>query len=189
MEVAMGARSQHAYYSFHFRFWIEGLHCWAVDIFSKDKLSWVMSRIRGKDTKPELLVRSMLHRLGYRFTVSGPRNKNLPGKPDIVLPKWGTVVFVHGCFWHGHKGCPLFKMPKTRTEFWRDKIGENKERDARNEAALKKLGWNVVTIWESELSNITKSEELSKRLPYMIERRPKEHRFLDGSHDRPTKVS
>ncbi len=138
-----------------------------------------MSRIRGKDTKPERIVRSMLHRLGYRFTVAGPKNKKLPGRPDIVLPKWGTVVFVNGCFWHGHDHCPLFRLPKTRTEFWKDKIGKNQARDIRNVSDLQQLGWNVVTIWECELANLEKSETLTKRLPYLVERKPMGYRFVE----------
>ena len=157
-----------------------------ADVFSKEKRSWVMSRIRGKDTKPEILVRSLLHRLGYRFTVNRPANKLLPGKPDIVLPKWRTVVFVHGCFWHGHANCPLFRLPKTRTEFWEKKIGKNKNRDQRNLVDLQQLGWNVVVVWECELANITKIESLSARLPYLIERRPMEYRFDDAPvHPKP----
>ncbi len=134
-----------------------------------------MSRIRGRDTKPELLVRSILHRLGYRFTVSGPRNKKLPGKPDIVLPKWGTVVFVHGCFWHGHAHCPSFRLPKSRRRFWQEKIANNRKRDARAARALRQLGWNVVVIWECELANSQKCQTLAKRLPYLIERKPMEY--------------
>ena len=136
-----------------------------------------MSRIRGKDTKPELLVRSILHRLGYRFTVSGPNNKKLPGKPDIVLPKWGTVVFVHGCFWHGHDRCRLFRLPKTRRAFWQEKIANNRKRDARAARELRQLGWNVVVIWECELANSAKCQTLAKRLPYLIERKPMEYEF------------
>lgn len=140
-----------------------------------------MSRIRGKDTKPEISVRSMLHRLGYRFTVGGPKNKRLPGKPDIVLPKWGTVVFVHGCFWHGHDHCPLFRLPKTRTEFWRGKIGNNQARDIRHEEDLQQLGWNVVTIWECELATMEKRHTLAKRLPYLIEQTPMEYQLTDNT--------
>ena len=151
-----------------------------VDVFSKEKRSWVMSRTRGKDTKPEILVRSILHRLGYRFTVNGPANKRLPGKPDIVLPKWKTVVFAHGCFWHGHANCPKSRLPKTRTEFWEDKIGKNKARDQRNVHDLQQLGWNVVVIWECELANLGKLERLAARLPYLIERKPMEYRFDEG---------
>ena len=83
-----------------------------ADVFTPEKRSWLMSRIRGKNTKPELVVRSLLHRLGYRFTVNGPRNRELPGKPDIVLPRFRTVIFVHGCFWHRHKNCRLASTPK-----------------------------------------------------------------------------
>ena len=93
-----------------------------MDVFTPEKRSEVMSRIRGRDTKPELALRSMLHRLGYRFTVNGPNNRSLPGKPDLVLPKYHTVIFVHGCFWHGHENCPSFRMPKSRIDFWTAKI-------------------------------------------------------------------
>jgi DNA mismatch endonuclease, patch repair protein len=110
-----------------------------------------MSRIRGRDTKPELALRKMLHGLGYRFTVNGPKNRKLPGRPDIVLPKHSTVIFVHGCFWHGHEHCPYFRLPSTRREWWTAKIEGNRSRDARNEKALLALGWNVVSVWECAL--------------------------------------
>jgi DNA mismatch endonuclease, patch repair protein len=90
----------------------------------------------------------MLHRLGYRFTVNGPKNRLLPGRPDIVLPKYRTVIFVHGCFWHGHEHCPHFRLPKSRRDWWKQKIEGNRARDLRNETALRALGWHVVTIWE-----------------------------------------
>ena len=93
-----------------------------ADVFSKEKRSWVMSRITGKDTKPELLLRSMLHRRGFRFTVNGPKNKKLPGRPDIVLPKLKTVIFVHGCYWHGHKDCKHFRRAKSRNDWWKEKL-------------------------------------------------------------------
>ena len=121
-----------------------------ADVFTPEKRSEVMSRIRGRDTRQERLVRSMLHRLGYRFTVAGPKNRLLPGRPDIVLPKFRTVVFVHGCFWHGHD-CPLFRLPATRTEFWREKIASTQARDARNVALLRTAGWRVGTVWECAL--------------------------------------
>ncbi|MEM9080130.1 MAG: DNA mismatch endonuclease Vsr [Verrucomicrobiota bacterium] len=140
-----------------------------ADIWDAEKRSWVMSRIRSKDTKPEMVVRSILHRLGYRFTVNGPLNKSLPGKPDVVLPKWGTVVLVHGCFWHAHTPCKIFKMPKTRTEWWREKLGKNKERDARVKRELKKEGWRVVLVWECQLSTVPKLEKLVERLGREIE--------------------
>ena len=141
-----------------------------ADVFSKEKRSWVMSRIRGRDTKPEIAVRSMLHRLGYRFTVRGPRNRGLPGKPDVVLPKWGVTLFVNGCFWHGHEGCKHFRLPKTRRKFWRDKIYGNRARDARTRTALEQLGWKVVTIWACELNTAASTEALLGKLPGLIER-------------------
>ena len=119
-----------------------------MDIFTTEKRSEVMSRIRGQDTKPELALRSMLHRMGYRFTVNGPKNKSLPGRPDIVLPKHNTVIFVHGCFWHGHENCSHFRLPKTHRAWWRRKIAGNKARDERNVDDLDRAGWNVVVIWE-----------------------------------------
>lgn len=122
-----------------------------MDIVSEEQRSYNMSRIRGKNTKPELAVRSLLHSLGYRFTVNGPLNRKLPGKPDIVLPKYKTVIFVHGCFWHGHQGCKHFRIPKTRTEWWKAKIEGNVARDKRQHEELRLLGWKVVVIWECEL--------------------------------------
>ena len=108
-----------------------------------------MSRIRAKNTKPEVFVRSMLHRMGYRFRI---HVKGLPGKPDIVLPKYHTAIFVHGCFWHGHEGCKDFAPPKTRTEWWLNKINGNKKKDTENIAQLDRQGWQVIIIWECELT-------------------------------------
>jgi len=119
-----------------------------ADRISKERRSWNMSRIRGKDTKPELLLRSMLHKAGYRFRL---HRKDLPGKPDIVLPKYRTAIFVNGCYWHRHKGCPNATTPKTRPEFWEAKFKDTVERDKRNVAELESLGWNVVTVWECKL--------------------------------------
>lgn len=115
-----------------------------------------MSGIKGKDTKPELFVRKLLHRAGYRFRLY---RKDLPGKPDIVLPKWKTVIFVNGCYWHGHEDCYLFRLPKSRTEFWEKKIGTNKVRDSRNCSQLKELGWHVGVIWECALRGKCKLPE------------------------------
>lgn len=120
-----------------------------TDIVSSEKRSSMMSGIRGKDTKPEIIVRRLLHRLGYRFRL---HRKDLPGRPDIVLPKWRTVIFVNGCYWHGHKNCHLFRPPKTRTEFWTNKIKGNQARDRRNHAALRDAGWKIVVIWECAVS-------------------------------------
>lgn len=107
-----------------------------------------MSSIQGKNTKPEILVRKGLHARGFRFRL---HNKKLPGSPDIVLPKYGVVIMVNGCFWHGHKGCRYATKPKTNVEFWETKIARNRHRDEVTEAHLHALGWHVITIWECEL--------------------------------------
>lgn len=119
-----------------------------MDIWSKAKRSEVMSHIRGKDTKPELVVRSLLHRAGLRFSL---RRKDLPGRPDIVLPKYKAVVFVHGCFWHRHKGCRVATMPKSRKAFWLAKFRANVARDKRNLRDLERLGWTVLVVWGCEV--------------------------------------
>lgn len=107
-----------------------------------------MSRIRGKDTKPEILVRKGLHARGFRFRL---QDRRLPGRPDVVLPKYGVAIMVNGCFWHGHKGCRYATRPKTNEEFWEAKIARNRHRDEVTEAHLEALGWTVITIWECEL--------------------------------------
>jgi len=117
-----------------------------VDTLTKSQRSRVMSKIRGKDTKPELAVRSLLHRMGYRFRL---HRRDLPGSPDIVLPRYRAVVFVHGCFWHRHEGCSKAYSVKTDPEGrWRKKFEQNVERDRRVRAALRKLGWKVIVVWE-----------------------------------------
>lgn len=118
-----------------------------ADIVDSATRSRMMSGIRGRDTKPEKLIRSLLHRRGFRFRVNHP---DLPGKPDIVFSGLSAVVFVHGCFWHGHD-CPLFRLPGTRTEFWATKIGRNRVNDARVMQALRDAGWRVGTVWECVL--------------------------------------
>ena len=143
-----------------------------MDVFTPEKRSQVMSRIRSRDTKPELALRSLLHRLGYRFTVNGPLNRSLPGKPDLVLPKYQTVIFVHGCFWHGHANCPHFRMPASRRAFWTAKIHANQARDLRHENTLHQLGWNVVTIWECALRKPSDIPWLASRLPNLIGKAP-----------------
>lgn len=117
-----------------------------------------MSRIRGKDTKPEMRVRSLLHRMGFRFRL---HRKDLPGKPDIVLPAYETVVFVHGCFWHRHPGCRFAYTPKSRVDFWQTKFRRNVERHQEVTAELEELGWRVVVIWECETAS---EEQLQQRL-------------------------
>ena len=122
-----------------------------VDTLPPEKRSWNMSRIRGRDTSPERLVRSLLHRLGYRFRLN---RKDLPGRPDIVLPKHRTVVFVHGCFWHRHEGCRYAYTPKSRTEFWQRKFARNVARDREVRDALERQGWRVLWVWECEIKDI-----------------------------------
>jgi DNA mismatch endonuclease (patch repair protein) len=118
-----------------------------VDIVSKAVRSKMMAGIRGKDTRPEMLIRRALHRIGFRYRLHA---KELPGKPDLLLPRHCSVIFVHGCFWHGH-GCHLFKWPSTRKEFWRDKIRRNRVVDRRAMKKLKNDGWRVLVIWECAL--------------------------------------
>ncbi len=119
-----------------------------MDIWSKEKRSDVMSKIRSQNTKPEKLVRSLLFKSGFRFRI---HKKDLPGKPDIVLPKYKTVIFVHGCFWHFHKDCKEGRIPNTNSKFWMEKLSKNIERDANHIINLKLLGWRVIVIWECEL--------------------------------------
>ena len=124
-----------------------------MDVHDKKTRSYNMSRIKGKNTKPEEIVRKYLFSKGFRYRKN---DKKLPGTPDIVLPKYKTVIFVNGCFWHGHKDCRYFVIPKTNTDFWLNKINTNIERDKRKQEALKELGWNVIVVWECELKKQTK---------------------------------
>ena len=127
------------------------------DILTQSQRHKCMSSIRGKNTKPEILVRKGLHARGFRFRL---HNKKLPGSPDIVLPKYGVAIMVNGCFWHGHKGCRYATKPKTNVEFWETKIARNRHRDEVTNAHLEALGWHVITIWECELRG--KAEAASK---------------------------
>lgn len=119
-----------------------------ADVHNKQARSYNMSKIKGKNTKPELLVRKFLHSKGFRFRL---HDSKLPGKPDLVLPKYKCVVHVNGCFWHKHKDCRYFIVPKTRTEWWMEKINRTVERDQKNEQALKSDGWHTIVVWECEL--------------------------------------
>jgi DNA mismatch endonuclease (patch repair protein) len=119
-----------------------------ADVFSKEKRSLIMGRVKGRNTKPEMLVRSYIHKMGFRFRIDG---RGLPGKPDIVLPRHRKVVFVHGCFWHGHKGCPRSKRPSTHEGFWNRKLDMNMERDERFQRELRSLGWKFLVLWGCEL--------------------------------------
>ena len=112
-----------------------------------------MSKIRSKDTRPERVLRSALHRLGFRFRI---HRKDLPGKPDIVLPKYLTVIFIHGCYWHYHKDCREGRIPSTNSAFWKDKLEKNVAKDERHRAALAALGWRVLVVWECEMNTRAK---------------------------------
>lgn len=119
-----------------------------TDHITKDRRSWNMSRIRSRHTKPELIIRSLLHRAGYRFRIN--YNK-FAGKPDIVLPKYKTVLFVHGCFWHRHENCSRATTPNTNREYWLKKFQKNVKRDVRNQTKIKALGWKIIVVWECEV--------------------------------------
>jgi len=129
-----------------------------MDNFSKSKRSEIMSKVSGKDTKPEILVRKYLFSKGFRYRKNV---SNLPGKPDIVLPKYKTVIFVHGCFWHGHKNCEAARLPESNIEYWTKKLTSNNKRDLKNKKLLKLLGWNVIIIWECELINKKRNKRLN----------------------------
>lgn len=131
-----------------------------TDIFSPEKRSWIMGRIKGKDTKPELLVRSMIHKMGFRFRL---HRRELPGVPDLVLAKYKKVIFVHGCFWHGHEGCRRSAMPTSNVAFWRKKLEANIERDKNNIKKLEELGWEPLIIWECEVNNKAKLYNILNR--------------------------
>lgn len=143
-----------------------------ADIVSADVRSRMMSGIKGKDTKPELIVRKSLHRAGFRYRL---HDRRLPGKPDMVFPKWQAVIFVHGCFWHGHD-CHLFRLPSTRTEFWKDKIDGNIERDRKSCSRLLADEWRVATVWECALKGKTKRniEEVVSSLSIWLQSDAKE---------------
>ncbi|MDB5279052.1 MAG: vsr [Ferruginibacter sp.] len=137
-----------------------------ADVHNKATRSYNMSMIKGKNTKPEMLVRRFLHANGYRYRL---HDKKLPGKPDIVLPKYNTVIFVHGCFWHGHENCRYYVVPKTRTDWWLEKINNNISNDDKAIASLKQLGYIVITIWECELKATTVQKTLNNLTETLIE--------------------
>lgn len=122
-----------------------------TDIKTPEQRSRNMAAIKWKDTKPEMIVRKYLFSRGMRFRV---QVRKLPGNPDIVLPKYKTVIFVNGCFWYGHEGCKYFQLPKSNVEFWKEKIERNIARDVRNETELKALGWRVIRVWECEIKTV-----------------------------------
>jgi DNA mismatch endonuclease, patch repair protein len=148
-----------------------------ADVHTPKQRSYNMSQIRSSNTKPELLVRKFLHANGFRYRLHGffrpssfgeGKGVRLPGKPDIVLPKYKTVIFIHGCFWHGHARCNYFSIPKTRTRWWTDKINTNKANDAKAVKALKKDGWKVLVIWECKLKKGKVERTLEKLINQLV---------------------
>lgn len=132
-----------------------------TDIKTPEQRSRCMAAVKGKNTKPEMIVRKYLFSRGLRFRV---QVRKLPGNPDIVLPKYKTVIFVNGCFWHGHEGCKYFRLPKSNIEFWKEKIERNIERDRESMQALFDLGWKVIRVWECELRNKANREETLNKI-------------------------
>jgi DNA mismatch endonuclease (patch repair protein) len=137
-----------------------------TDIWSKEKRSVVMSKIRSKNTKPEIMLRSFLHGRGFRFRI---HRKELPGKPDIVLSKYKATVFVHGCFWHFHADCREGRVPDTNSKFWQDKLSKNVARDQSHQKKLTEMGWRVIIIWECELEAAVKNNGMDMLLKRIIE--------------------
>lgn len=129
-----------------------------MDVHEPEIRSYNMSRIRSKDTKPEMLVRKFLFAHGFRYSL---HNKSLPGKPDIVLRKYKTVIFVHGCFWHGHQNCKYYVVPKTKTDWWLEKISGNIKRDNKNKRELITQGWKVITVFECDLKPVVRQKTLN----------------------------
>lgn len=139
-----------------------------MDIFDKSKRSWIMSQIKSKDTKPEILVRSIVHKLGFRFR---KHKSDLPGKPDIVLVKHRKIIFVHGCFWHSHKKCDRSSRPQSNKSFWSEKLDKNIARDKKTKRDLRLQGWKVLIVWTCETKNIYKLQ--NKIANYLVERKGK----------------
>ncbi|MCL5024779.1 MAG: very short patch repair endonuclease [Nitrospirae bacterium] len=134
-----------------------------MDVYDKKKRSEIMARVKGRDTEPELLVRSIVHNLGYRFRLY---RRDLPGNPDITLPRHRKVIFVHGCFWHGHKNCPRAARPTTNISFWKKKLDSNMARDLLNIRQLRKEGWRVLVIWQCQTKDM---QRLVKRIDEFLE--------------------
>lgn len=142
-----------------------------MDSLTKEQRSWVMSRVRSKDTEPERFVRSFLFERGFRFRLHG---KDLPGSPDIVLPKYKTIIEVRGCFWHRHPGCKVATMPASNVAFWKAKFERNVARDKRNEIAIRQLGWHLIVLWTCQIHNKAILDRLPARIKSGIFAAPKQ---------------
>lgn len=160
-----------------------------ADIFSKNKRSKIMSKISSKNTKPEIVLRKALFEKGYRYRIN---YKKLPGSPDIVLPKYKTVIFVHGCFWHAHSNCKEAHLPKTNIEFWRNKINSNIKRDKKTTQLLISLGWNIIIVWECEIKKKNMDSLINKIINSISQEQSKSDliiKLYDDVDGRITKVS
>lgn len=155
-----------------------------MDRLTPEKRSWLMSRVRSVDTKPELAVRRIIHGLGFRFRL---HRSDLPGRPDIVLPKHRAVVFVHGCFWHRHPGCTKATKPKSNVQFWNRKFRLNVARDMRAKEELERFGWKVLIVWECETKNAAPIIEIVKKYLRKIEGRRKAKRKSPAVASKPLK--
>ena len=133
-----------------------------MDVFDVEKRSWIMSRVKSKNTKPEMMVRSIIYHLGYRYRLY---QSDLPGKPDIVLPGRRKVIFIHGCFWHGHKECKRSARPSTNIPFWEEKLNKNIERDKQHLKQLRESGWDVLVVWQCELKDV---DRLIEKLQHFL---------------------
>ncbi len=136
-----------------------------ADIYTKQKRSLIMSKISGKNTKPEITIRKIAHSLGYRFRL---HKKDLPGNPDMVFPKYKKIIFVNGCFWHGHKDCTRSKLPTTNKKFWKEKIELNKKRDGKNYNQLKKMDWKYLVIWQCQIRAKSLSKLENKIIKFLV---------------------
>ena len=141
-----------------------------ADVHEPHVRSYNMSQIKGKNTKPEIIVRRFLFAQGYRYKL---HDRKLPGAPDIVLPKYRSVIFIHGCFWHGHDNCKYYVVPKTRTEWWLAKILGNKQRDKENFVKLRRMGWRILNIFECELKTYERAKTLRKVLRFVSSKQKK----------------
>lgn len=160
-----------------------------TDIFSKNKRSKIMSNIPAKNTRPEIILRKSLFEKGYRYRIN---YKKLPGKPDIVLHKYKTVIFVNGCFWHAHTNCKDAHLPKTNIEFWKNKIESNVERDKKNIQQLKDLGWNIIIVWECEIKKKNMDSLVNQIINSLIQGESKNNiivKLYDDIDGKVTKVS
>ena len=158
-----------------------------MDIWDRQQRSKMMSKIRSKNTKPEIALRKALFAKGFRYRIN---DKKLPGKPDIVLPKYNVVIFMHGCFWHEHENCKRAHLPKSNIDYWENKIRTNKERDVRNRELLSALGWKIIIVWECEINTVEKLKNIINKIADSLTMKDKfKVRFYEEVDDFVAKVA